>query len=113
MVPSMRQLMSPLASVCLFAASPQPEVAPWTVKVTAADAAPVAQATVVLLGLRGEPVHARELTNESGEAKLQPPARGSYLIRVEKKGFKRKEMPLMTSLQEARPVVIKLEKAAE
>ena len=84
-------------------------IAPWSVKVTAADGAPVAQATVLLLGLRGETVHASELTDAAGEAKLQPPARGGYRIRVDKKGFKRKELPLMTSLGAAPTVTIKLE----
>ena len=110
------RIMLPFALLCLATCAQTlaaaEEIAPWSVKVTAADGAPVAQATVKLLGLRDETVHATELTDAAGEAKLQPPARGSYRIRVDKQGYKRKELPLMTSLGEAPPVVIKLEKGA-
>lgn len=81
----------------------EPAVAPWTIKVLAKDASPLAGATVKLLGIKGQPVHASEQTDASGKAVLQPPAAGSYLIRVEKEGFKPQELGYLASPRGTEP----------
>lgn len=109
-------LSAPLLALCLQAQVPPPAPpaapAPWTVRVTAPDAAPVQHATVWLLGEKGEPLYATVLTDDKGEVRLAPPKEGTFRIRVGKGGFRNKEATLKTSLQEAPPVVVQLEASA-
>ena len=103
-----------IASAPAGVAAAPAEPAPWLVKVTTAESSPVPNAVIQLLGLRGEPLLDSAVTDAAGEAKLQPPAQGSYLIRVKKEGFKPKGLAFITSPKgsNAPPILIKLDRSA-